>query len=233
MRLPKVVLAILVAAGFCSLAIGDNLSTQAQTLNQSGIRGTIAASASACALLEEQYTIDVHEQDGCGGTFHEIMLNATPDVKLYVRYGQRVAVENGQVIADYKDESTSPFKKVTLEPPYLGGTYYIALTNCAATPASFEIIFGVAVVDYFGPFIKGVSLKGKKLKVWGCYFDIDAVILVNGTEFGAVYSHSEDMPTLVAKKAGKKISPGETVFIQVMNPSGLASQTFAFTKGAE
>lgn len=242
MRSSKSVVAILIIAAFSSLAIGDNSSTQAQVAspentqaaNQSRVSGTIAAaSLNACALLDEQYTLEVYKQDACGTTFHEIMVDTTPDVKLYVRYGQRVAVEDAQIIADYKDESSSPFKKVTLEPPYPGGTYYIALTNCAQTPESFEIYFGVAVVDYFGPFIKGVSLKGKKLKVTGCYFDIDAVIVVNGIEHPTVYSHNGDMPTLISKKAGKKISRGETVFIQVKNGSGLMSQVYTFTRGAE
>jgi hypothetical protein len=242
MRSSKSVVAILIIATFSSLAISDNSSTRAQVeshenmqaAKQSRVSGAIAAaSANACALLDEQYTIEAYKQDACGTTFHEIMVDTTPDVKLYVRYGQRVAVEGGQIIADYKDESSSQYKKVTLEPPYPGGTYYIALTNCAQTPASYEIYFGVAVVDYFGPFIKDVSLKGKKLKVTGCYFDIDAVIVINAVEHPTLYSHNGEMPALISKKAGKKISPGETIFIQVKNGSGLMSQVYTFTRGAE
>lgn len=236
MRTLRITVAALMIASFFVFPFVNDSSGQAQAdgARKSAINGTLsAASLNACALLEAQETLEVEEQSECGTTFHEVLLEATPDIKLYVRYGQRVEVRDGQIIADYKDESASPYKKVTLEPPYRGGTYYIALSNCAQTPAAYDLYFAAAVVDYIGPFIKTVSVKGKKLKVSGCYFDVNAVLLMNGEEVPVSYTEEDEMPTIVAKKAGRKISPGETVFLQVRNSNGSMSQSFAFTRGAE
>jgi len=205
-----------------------------QPISWGGIEGAVAGSPAGCTTSETQYTIQIDEgQNACGTTYIEIFLDTKPDVKLYVRYGQKVVFENGEVIADYKDESGNAYKSVTLAPPYESGTYYIALVNCAPAPSNFLIRFAFYIVDYFGPYIREVSMKGKKLVVIGCRFLPDSVIMINGVEQRTSYMDDQEMPALMAKKAGRGISPGETVYIQVKNSSGMMSQAYAFTKGAE
>jgi hypothetical protein len=196
-------------------------------------RSILPASINGCSLFETQYTLEVEEQDACGTTFIEIILNSGADVNLYVRRGQRVAMEEGQIVSDYKSDSQTPFKSVMLRPPYRGGTYYIAVANCGAEPASFALRFALAMADYFGPVIRVAEIEGKKLRVSGCMIDIDAVVLLNGQEQATKFTAEGEMPTLVVKKGGKKIKPGETVYIQVKNSSDILSPPFSFTRAGQ
>jgi hypothetical protein len=203
-------------------------------LSQGAVQGSAPASyANACSLVEPQYSLEVNGQGPCGSTYTEVAVYSTPNVKLYVRYGQKVTVEAGQIIADYKSESDAVYKTIILSPPYQGGTYYVAIANCGSEPASFSLRFGVAVADYFGPVIKNASVKGKKLMVSGCGFDNEAVMLVNDEQQQSQYTEKHEMPTLINKRAARKISPGESVSLQVQNSNGRRSEPFTFTLPAQ
>ncbi len=208
---------------------GDDNS---QPLPGQGINGVLSAS-SACSLDPTQYTMEVNEQGPCGTTYTEVSIFSDPKVRLYVRFGQRVEIIDGRVIADYKAESETAFKRVLLAPPHLGGTYYVAVANCGAGPASFSLGFGVAIADYFGPFIKEVTIKGKKLMVHGCGFHEESLLYLNGKEQQTDYTTRSEMPTLVAKKSGKKIPRGVTVFLQIQDANGRLSEPFPYTRPEE
>ena len=60
-------------------------------------------------------------------------------------------------------------------------------------------------------------MTGKKLIVVGENFDPDAVILINGEEQKTRNDDQNPQTTLIGKKAGKKIRPGDRV--QVRNPA--------------
>ena len=210
-------------------------STDGSTpLTKGGLQGSAPASYSnSCSLVEPQYNLEVMGQGPCGTTFTEVALYSVPTVKLYVRYGQKVTMEGDKIIADYKSESDSAYKTVVLSPPYQGGTYYVAIANCGSEPATFTLRFGAAVADYFGPFIKNVSVKGKKLLVSGCGFDTEAVMLLNEEQQPTEYMDRYEMPTLMSKKALKKISSGESVSLQVQGSNGRKSEPFTFTLPAQ
>src|ERR1044072_10051288 len=209
--------------------IKASLNNESTPLTKGGVQGFAPASYSnACSLVEPQYDLEVMGQGSCGTTFTEIALYSVPTVKLYVRFGQKVTMEGDKIIADYKSESDSTNKTITLSPPYRGGTYYIAIANCGGEPASFSLRFGVAIADYFGPFIKNVSVKGKKLLVSGCGFDTEAMILLNEEQQPTQYMDRYEMPTLMSKKAFKRISSGESVILQVQDSNGRKSEPFTF-----
>jgi hypothetical protein len=210
--------------------LGQDQTNTTQNPSQSGLQGVAPASYSnSCSLVDPQYNLEVMAQGPCGTTFTEIALYSAPTVKLYVRYGQKVTTEGDKIIADYKSESDSAYKTITLSPPYQGGTYYVAIANCGGEPASFSLRFGVAIADYFGPFIKNVSVKGKKLLVSGCGFDTEAVILLNDEQQPTQFMDRYEMPTLMSKKAFKRISSGESVSLQVQGANGRKSEPFMFT----
>jgi acetyl esterase/lipase len=78
--------------------------------------------------------------------------------------------------------------------------------------------------------IIGASLSGKKLAVSGEGFKDGAVILLNGVPQKTRNDGQDPRTRLIAKKAGKKIAPGQTVMLQVENPDGSRSEQFSFVR---
>ena len=77
------------------------------------------------------------------------------------------------------------------------------------------------------PKITMASVAGKKLIVVGENFYPDSVILINGEEQKTRNDDQNPQATLIGKKAGKKIKPGDR--LQVRNPDGPLSEEFIFT----
>jgi hypothetical protein len=77
------------------------------------------------------------------------------------------------------------------------------------------------------PRITGASVSGKKLIVVGEHFDDGAVILLIGEEQRTKNDEQNPKTTLIGKKAGKKVKPGDK--LQVRNPNGALSDAFIFT----
>lgn len=83
------------------------------------------------------------------------------------------------------------------------------------------------------PRITEIAVSGKKLIVTGEDFDDGADIYLND-EKQKTKNDSDNLTTkLIAKKAGKKIEPGQTVMIKVKNSSGLESVVEMFTRPPE
>jgi hypothetical protein len=78
------------------------------------------------------------------------------------------------------------------------------------------------------PRIIGASVEGKKLIIVGENFDDGAVILLNGEAQITRNDSSNPETALIAKKAGKKIKPGDKV--QVRNPNDTISEEFVFAR---
>ena len=75
--------------------------------------------------------------------------------------------------------------------------------------------------------IIAASVAGKRLFVFGENFDPGAVILLNGKEQKTKNDNQDPKATLISKKAGKKIRPGDK--LRVRNPNGTLSEEFTFT----
>ena len=75
--------------------------------------------------------------------------------------------------------------------------------------------------------INRVTVSGKKLFVFGENFEPGAVILLNGERQKTVNDDQNPKTSLMAKKAGKEVTPGDK--IQVRNPNGTLSEEFIFT----
>jgi hypothetical protein len=84
------------------------------------------------------------------------------------------------------------------------------------------------------PQIFGASVSGKKLIVSGADFGFGAKLFIDGQKQKKT-SNDELNPTtvIVAKKAGKLISRGQTVMLQVENPDGSLSAGFSYTRPVE
>ena len=81
------------------------------------------------------------------------------------------------------------------------------------------------------PHITGAEVQGKALHVYGANFDIGAELLMNGERQKKTFNDELNPATeLTARKSGKKIAPGETVTLQVRNPSGTPSNEFGYRR---
>lgn len=103
--------------------------------------GSIAApTLSGVGVLDTtQFTILVPN----GATQLKVDLTGNQDVDLYVRFGQRIAIANGGVVADATSETAANFESVTITPassPALqAGTYFIAVSNFGLSTANFTL----------------------------------------------------------------------------------------------
>ena len=124
-----------------------------------------------------------------------------------------------------------------------GDAYVAGFTKSAdfvATPGAFQTKIDISPRRAAGfilktgqlrvPRITGASIQGKKLRVAGDEFADSAVILVDGRDVMTNNSADNAHSLLVAPKAGRDISAGETVRLQVRNPDGRISTEFAFTR---
>jgi hypothetical protein len=82
------------------------------------------------------------------------------------------------------------------------------------------------------PKIASVAIAGKNLVIQGTDFDSGAVILMNG-EPQKTRQDDRAPDTLIGKKLGKQIAPGQTVYLQIRNPDGETSKQFAFARPVE
>ncbi len=80
------------------------------------------------------------------------------------------------------------------------------------------------------PQITRAEVNGKRLVVYGEHFASGAKIFINGEKQKTANDELAPSTTLVAKKAGKKITAGQTVVLQVKNPDGKMSLEFTYTQ---
>jgi len=81
------------------------------------------------------------------------------------------------------------------------------------------------------PKVVSAQKQGKSLWVYGSGFAQGAVIIASGNQLNTINDGQNPDTTLMSKKGGKKIKPGEAASIQVMNPDGTMSNTISFTPG--
>jgi hypothetical protein len=80
------------------------------------------------------------------------------------------------------------------------------------------------------PVVKSASIAGKNLIVTGSNFAGGAVIVLDGVDQRTLPDDQNPAATLIGKKVGKRIASGQTVHLQVRNPSGAISAVFIFVR---
>jgi hypothetical protein len=119
-----------------------------------------------------------------------------------------------------------------------GNAYVMGQTGSTNFPtaAALQQSFGGGASDLFiaklrsAPTITSAMVSGKKLLVFGSDFDSGAKILLNSESQKTSNDELNPSTALIAKKAGKKIAPGETVMLQVRNSDGTLTDQFSFTR---
>ena len=83
------------------------------------------------------------------------------------------------------------------------------------------------------PVISGAVVSGKKLIVSGLNFSSGAKVFLNGDKQKTSNDDTNPATVLIAKKAGKKINPGDAVTLQVRNSDNTLSGEYSFTRPVE
>jgi hypothetical protein len=138
-----------------------------------------------CALGRTQYTISVADLQYCGSASGWLVaLHGDQNLNLYVRNGQRVAVEDGQVVADFvsKPPSGNGLFSVfgSVSPTPMTRTYFIAVENCNPNAANYSLTFRSQIPDLPAPTINRVFLDKKNLHVLGYFLDPGSTVLFDG-----------------------------------------------------
>jgi hypothetical protein len=190
----------------------------------------------SCALGRTQYTISVADHVYCDwGRGWALSLRGDRDVNLYVRRGQRVAVEDGKVVADFESKPPTGFGQFSVggsvSPMPTVRTYFIAVENCNPGATNYALTFDSVIPDQPSPEITNAVLDGKALLVMGYYLD-SGTVLFDGepqkTKYGGRSSgppFPEDI--LIVKGARNKIRRGDTVAISVKLP-GCTTPPFTY-----
>jgi hypothetical protein len=205
--------------------------------------GTIPAPApGSCLLSPVQFQLSVPEAE-CEpiDLLYAPRLRADQNVRLYVRYGQRVAVENGVIVADFAADSGEALERsiqlfALSNPALRSGEYFIAISNCGPGAANFTLSLVRGIVDFFAPIrvITRAEVDGKRLLVYGCFPKKGATLLLNGVPQKHTFHDEERRRGLViAKKAGAAIAPLQSVTIQLQFPGGILSNQLLYTRPAE
>jgi hypothetical protein len=186
-----------------------------------------------CSLAETQLTLFVPGPSPCGaGISRSVAVNADQEIRLFIRRGQRVAVENGEIAADFASGPASMAASVSLSnfgsPPLPAGRYFIAIANCGTFIANYAFTPGpTEIAGVFVPVITSAGFESKDLLIFGRQFQSDAFVLIDGerqqTEF-------LDPSRLLVRRARKKIDRGQTVLLIVSMPSGCSSTPFALRR---
>jgi len=98
------------------------------------------------------------------------------------------------------------------------------------TNAGITMTVNVTVGESSLPRIFNASVRGKKLFITGENFDSAATILLDGETQKTANDDQAPTASLIGKKAGKKISSGQTVTLMVRNSDGTLSNAFSFTR---
>lgn len=111
--------------------------------------GSIPAPPSGGGVLGTiQYRIAVPER--ASQLKVELATMGRADADLFVRFGQRITIESGRVMADYRAETSSGNESLTItplsSPPLRTGDYFIAVGNFGPGPANFTVTATVTVL---------------------------------------------------------------------------------------
>ncbi|MEN3333203.1 MAG: hypothetical protein V7641_2568 [Blastocatellia bacterium] len=143
-----------------------------------------AAMPGLCSLGRTQYRVTTPGVGPCGsGIITFVGAFSNQNINLYIRRDQRVAVEDGRIVADLATPSPMSSQAIILSS---GGTYFIAVGNCSAETANYTVALNIAVVDPdFGPLVNGCRLTRNPsgayvLTVFGAAIKAGATVTVGG-----------------------------------------------------
>jgi len=196
-----------------------------------------AAPPGSCSLGRTQYKITTPDPGPCGGIFFRFDARSNQLINLYVRRDQRVAIEDGQIIADRATTLPGRSQAIGL-PSSSGGTFYIAIGNCSTATADYVIglLQAVPLTTPDVPLINGCDLERTPagafvLNVFGANFKAEATFTVGGMapkKIRFVELEPGSTTTYRVVRLVKKICNGLPGNIVVTNPSPCSGSSSPF-----
>ena len=154
-------------------------------------------------------------------------LNASGSAIVYSTYLGGLGSEIGTSIA------VDPFGIAYVAGLSHSSDFPVTPTAFQRSSGDFFTGFVARIVDPKRPKVVKATLQGKKLIVTGESFENGAVILIDNLDQETQNDDTHPSTTLISRKAGKKIAPGQTVTIRVRNADGQMSDGFAFTRSLD
>lgn len=159
---------------------------------------------------------------GTAGGADFALARYNPDGSLDTTFGT-----GGKVRTDFLNSSDQCFA-ATLAPDGR-----IILGGYAHTPRAGDAFAVACYLAKGTPNITNALVSGKKLFVFGANFDEGSSIYLDGMEQATKNDADNPETILIAKKAGKRIAPGQTVMLQVKCSDGSLSSQYSFTRPLE
>ena len=103
-----------------------------------------AGTPDSCSLSPTQYRVLAPGGGPCGGIFLGIGAQSDQNITLYARRDQRVAIEDGHIVADLVTTTTGKTQFFNLT---TSGIYYIAVGNCSTATANYTISTSLIAID--------------------------------------------------------------------------------------
>ncbi|HJQ22383.1 MAG TPA: hypothetical protein VKA60_00615 [Blastocatellia bacterium] len=117
----------------------------AEVTGETSFGEILAAAPGSCSLGQTQYRVTTPPTSPCvGGTLFNVFAQSNQNINLYIRRDQRVAVEDGRIVADMT--TTAPRGSQFISLPS-GGTFFIAVGNCSTATADYVISLNQAIID--------------------------------------------------------------------------------------
>ena len=193
-----------------------------------GGRCPTAASEFAFTVNPERQTV---EPGGSAALTVAVQFAENAQPSDAVRLCSSVTPRDGGVSVTISPESlkagAGAILMVSTTPVSLPGTYVIGIGGTSGVHVHTQS----ATVVVSGPLIAGAEMIGNHLNVFGESFDDGAKVLLDGVKHKKT-SNDERTPAtlLIARKAGKKIAPGQTVTVQVRNADGALSNALTYSR---
>jgi len=125
---------------------------------------------------------------------------------------------------------SSTNKVAAISPDGLVEAHGLGDDTILVTYSGINYTVNLTVGDSTKPRLTAASISGKKLILTGEGFDDGAKILLEGNQQKSANDDENPTTTLIGKKAGKLIAPGQTVVLMVRNSDGSLSNGFSFTR---
>jgi photosystem II stability/assembly factor-like uncharacterized protein len=110
------------------------------------------------------------------------------------------------------------------------GWFPTNVLTLVADPKTEGTVYAGGMGFDIGPQVQGASLSGKQLIVTGQTFRPGAEIMLNGNPIPTLSDPENSDSIVYSAKGAKRIHPGTTVEIRVMNPDGIESNAYMFAR---
>jgi hypothetical protein len=135
------------------------------------------ATNDGCTLSDTQRAIEVDESSSSPYVF----VRSTQNVDMYIRFGEKVTIEDGRIIADYSSTSPTGIENIAL-PEERKGTYFVAIVNCSQSVAEYSFGYWSFFDAAMGVAVHGCKLirnpaGGYSLKISGVGFRKEDVVV--------------------------------------------------------